>query len=223
MKLIEVFDALAAGELSQLAIVDQTTGVIEEASYPKVINHLNLGLTALYKRFNLKEQRLTFPITQDGNVYRLDVADILKIERIETAEGAELPLNNEADPYSCFTLSMTTVRVPQAIVDQGMDLPEKYKTSELVVVYRANHPKLVMENGEIDPETTEVELPFSYLEALLYFVASRCYNPIGISSEINPGMSWSAKYERECQQLEGQSFDIDATAGNTRLERNGWV
>jgi len=223
MKLAEVFSALAYGELSQLALGKNVEGEVEEAVYPTLVSHINLGLTSIYKRFNLKEGRLLFPLSGEGNVYKLEVTDIHKIERVLTHQGTELGLNNESDPYACFTPSMDILRVPQKIVDQSPDLPDEYKTTELTVIYRANHPKLIVKNGYIDPFKTTLELPYSHLQALLYFVASRVHNPIGMINEFHSGNSWYAKYEMECQRLEAENIEIDESNHNDRLQRSGWV
>lgn len=223
MKLAEVFSQLAYGELSQLAIGKNSEGEIDENVYPIVVAHINLGLNALYRRFFLKEGRLTFPLTKDRNIYKLGVTDLNKIEQVLTDLNTSLSINNETDKYSCFTPSMDTLRVPQAIVDNGPDLEEKYRTENLLVVYRAKHPKIELVNGYINPEVVDLELPDSHLEALLYFVASRVNNPIGMVNEFNAGNNWASKYEMECQKLENYNLQIDTGTAHIRLSNNGWV
>lgn len=223
MKLSEVFTQLAYGELSQLFIGTNNEGELTEESYPILLAHVNLGLTAIYKRFNLKEGRLVFPLSQSGNVYKLGVSDLNKIERVYTAEGTELPLNNANSPLSCYTPQLNILRVPKQIVNKDRDLPEKYRTDGLEVVYRANHLKLTDTNGIIDPDKILLELPDTYLEALLYFVASRMHNPIGMVNEFNAGNNWAAKYEIECQRLELLNLEVDESNENNRLNKNGWV
>lgn len=223
MKLAEVFQQLAYGELSQLFIGENNAGEIQENKFPIVLASVNLGLTALHKRFNLREGRIYFPLTTEGNVYQLTVTDLHKIERIETKEGTDLPLNDGNHPLSCFTPKLNTVRVPWDIINKASNLPEKYITDELLVIYRANHPKITEVNGLIDPEVLEVDLPYSHLEALLYFVASRIHNPIGMVNEFNAGNNWAAKYEMECQRLEQLNLEVDEANENTRLINNGWV
>lgn len=223
MKLAEVFSSLAYGELSQTFVGENDEGELNEDRYPMLLSSVNLGLSALYKRFNLKEGRLTFPLSQLGNTYRLTVTDLNKIERVQTLEGTELALNDGNDPLSCYTPRMDTLRVPLEIVNKSQDIPDKYKTDELLVIYRASHPKLVAVNGTINPDALEVELPYSHLEALLYFVASRVHNPIGMTNEFHSGNSWAAKYEAECMRLQQQNLEIDESNENDRLSRNGWV
>lgn len=237
MKLQEIFDQLSTGEFCQISIGGAAAGVINTTNYANVLSHVNLGLTAIFKRFTLKEGRLVLQM-QDGRTtyqinsafavnarrsresvrYILDTADdpfsddILKIERVMDDCGIDLPLNDASDTASVFTPSALTLRVP-ADLDSGT----------LTLVYRANHPKIVVGSDTFDPTRVEVQLPDSHMEPLLYYVASRVHNPIGMSNEFHAGNSYYAKYEAACQQLEGKGLQVDQGQTNTRLYRGGWV
>lgn len=223
MKLSEVFNQLAYGELAQLKITELVNGVVGAERYPALIAHVNMGLNALFKRFNLKEGRVNIPLVPGTLTYSVNTPDVFKIERVYTKEGWELGLNDEADYYSCFTPSTNMLRVSADVVAQSKDIPLELKTTELEVVYRANHPLIVLQNGTLNPDLVEVELPYGHLEALLYFIASRVNNPIGMGVEFNAGNNWAAKYEQECQKLEVFNLRIDKVSTNTRLIQNGWV
>lgn len=223
MKLQEVFDQLTAGEFSQLSIGGAAAGVIDDTNYARVLGHVNLGLTALYTRFTLKERRITFPLNPASDTYLLSVDDVLKIEKVTTDADFELGLNNESDPYSCKTPSLNSIRIAPLVLAQGQDLPDDLKTGSITVTYLSNHPKLKMELGTLLPEQIEVELPYTHLQALLFFVASRVHNPIGMGQEFNAGNIYYAKYEAECQGLQGKGMQVDKGDQNTRLSRGGWV
>lgn len=248
MKLNEIFEQLMAGEFSQLSLGGQEQGVINEANYDKVVAHINLGLASLYRRFHLKEGRitlalqpniLTYPLKSDYAVanrrshqplrYIMDTQlapfkdDITKVTKVLTGRELELPLNDVADELSCFTPTMTTLVVPKAVVDQGADTPSWLRTDTLTVVYRAAHPAITVGMGLFDPNRVEVELPPSHLEALLWFVASRVNNPVGMGNEFNAGNTYAAKYERACQELEALGLDQDQIAHNTRAQQKGFV
>ena len=223
MKLQEIFDQLSGGEFSQLSIGGRNAGVIDESNYGKVLGHVNLALTTLYTRFMLKERRLAFTLQADSDTYQLNLEDLVKITSVLTDTEYELGINQGSDLYSCFTPSLNTIRVPQAILDQGIDLPDALKTEKLTVVYQAMHPKIVMSLGFIDPTAVEVELPGTHLLPLLYFVASRVHNPIGMNNEFHAGNSYYKKYEMACQELEGQGIQVETDTSNTRMSRNGWV
>lgn len=244
MRVQEVFNALQYGELSQLSIV-QESGAIDPAKYPALLSHLQLGLTALYKRFNLREGRMRLVLQPGQAVYPLtrqfaksnrlskqpvkyleDLADpyldeLLKLERVLTDGGHEMNINLERDPWSVTTPRTAVLRVPEALCNQGPDLPEVLKTAGLVLVYRANHPKIDVE--DFDVESTSIDLPDAYLDPLLYYIAARVHNPVGASNEGQVGISWTARYENACKELEAQNLDIDQAGENSRAQRNGWA
>jgi hypothetical protein len=247
MKLQQVFTQLTSGELSQLSIGGGESGEINESNYKKVVPHINLGLTALYRRFFLKEGRvnlsfvpgkLIYPIHSNYAVSNTKSSvtdkflqdtlspfkdDILKIEGVLTDSGFEIPLNDVLDPLSIITPSPTILRLPTALVSQANSLPESYQTVGLTVVYRANHPQINIDHPLFDIEKEELELPESHLDALLLYVASRVNTPLGMVNEFNAGNNYASKYEMACKQLEANSFQINPGTSNHRLIRNGWV
>lgn len=246
MTLQDIFDALSTGELSQISIGGQAAGVINKENRAKLLPHINMGLTALFKRFRLKEGELTiqlkpdklryvlsseFAFSQTGaSAYILDTEspftdDLLKVEEVSTGLGFVLPLNDAMQAHSVYTPRMNTLVVPAPIVNRSNVLPDELKTEQLKLKYRANHTKITydpaFDYSYVDGDP--LELPDAYLEALLYFVASRVNNPIGMSNEFHAGNSYMTKYEQECQRLEAENYQVDMTPTNSRLRRSGWV
>lgn len=237
MRLQEIFDQLSSTEFSQMSLGGQLAGVINATNYDKVIGHLNLALTALFTRFNLKTGELVLQMQENQTTYKLKSAfavngvgstepvryiidtagapfqdDVLKVTKVVGAEYGELPLNDAADDMSVTTPSSLVLRVPAML-----------ETQDLTVSYRANHPKIATGQGDLDPAEVEIELPDTHLTALLYFVASRVNNPIGMANEFHAGNSYYAKYEQACQELEDKGMQVDQGQTNTRAQRNGWV
>lgn len=248
MKLQEVFDQLTHGELSQLSIGGNEAGVINPNNYNRLVPHVNLALTALYKRFPLKEGRLTLEFQPTRTTYPIHSAyavssrssrepvryikdslsapfkdDIHKIERVYAESGYEFSLNDESDPYGMFTPSATVLRVPSDVAAQVIGLPDELKSPQVELVYRANHPLIIADGADLEPDLIELELPYSHLEPLLLFIASRVHTPTGMTNETNMGNTYFAKYEAACQQLETTNLRVDQGSQNTRLVRNGWV
>lgn len=239
MKLSDVFSQLAYGELAQMGFINQTGDGINPAKYGQMVNHVNLALTALFRRFNLKEGHTLIQLEPNRMTYKLNtqedtlfieedetpefINDIHKIERVYADSGWELSLNDESDEYSCFTPSMTSLRVPADIITKPSHLPTELVTARLKVVYRANHPHIEYIATGFNPKAIELELPPSHLEPLLYFIASRVNNPIGMTSEFHAGNSYAAKYEKACNELEVHNVRIDHSKQNNKLIVNGWV
>lgn len=235
MKLKEIFDQLTYGELSQISIGGGEQGVISEANYPRILAHINLGLTELYKRFLIKQENLTIQLVQDVHTYPLnskfseantrsqatpkfikDIGkpfkdNINKIEAVYTDAGTELPLNDTSDETSVTTPSISVLFVPAH--------PE---TDFLKVSYRAAHIPITQPVGYFDPSVVEVDLPNSYLSPLLLFVASRVHTPTGMTGEFNAGNNYAAKYEQACALLETTNIRVDSFAQTSKLRAKGW-
>ena len=247
MKLQEIFDQLTYGELSQIVLGGADEGKIDESNYPKLLAHINLGLTALYKRFNLKESSVIVELQSGVTMYRIhsDYAkgnrrargtqyildsfsepfldDIIKIRQIWTEKGVELDLNNSYAPFSILTPQVNVITVPLKMVDGSLDQDNPYYTKTIQLVYQADHPNITVGQGNFNPERVEVELPYTLLEPLLFFVASRIFNPIGLTNEFHTGNNYAAKYEAACQQIEMQGLKVDTAGQDNRLARKGFV
>lgn len=248
MKLKEVFDQLTYGELSQLAIGGRDAGAIAPQNYNRLVAHVNLGLTALYKRFQLKEGNITVELQANRLVYPLhskyavssrtsretvryikDSAaapfkdDLLKIKRVVGTSGVEFPLNDLGDPFTMLTSTPTTLTVPQAIAVPTAELEDQLRTATLKIAYQANHPMIITDDGDLDLELVEIELPYTHLEPLLLFVASRVHTPAGLTNETNMGNTYYQKYELSCQEIETKNLTVDQGSQEDRASRNGWV
>lgn len=246
-KLSQIFEQLTQGELSQVSMGGGEIGAIQEPHYRAIGNHVMLGLTALYKRFDLKRGQLVVELQSTRTTYPLHSKyavmgvnskepvryikdtvddpfrdDLLKILTITGDSGYAFNLNDYTDHFSIVTPTLESIRVPIDVVNPGTELAKEYRTANLVIDYQANHPTFVPRVGFYDPQLTMIELPASHTQALLYFVASRVHNPIGMGQEFNAGNNWAQRYELECQRLEGEGGEIDSLAGNTRAERGGW-
>jgi hypothetical protein len=245
MKLKEIFDQLTYGELSQISIGGGAAGTVRAEDYPKLVAHVNLGLTALYKRFNLKRGQFKLVLQPGVTMYALNRKfavtntrsreavkfindtgmpfrdDLLKVESVLSDTGYEFGVNNPVDPLSMNTPSQRMLVVPADVVARADWLADEMKTSSLTVFFRANHPKLEAE--DVEPEDLEIDLPETHLEALLLFIASRVHTPIGIGGEDNTGNTYFQKYELACQELENKNLQIDTGAQYDRLQKGGWV
>lgn len=247
MKLKEIFDQLTYGELSQLAIGGSEAGAIEAKNYDRILAHVNLGLTALHKRFKLKEGRVKLELQTGRTIYPINSAfavtgksretiryikdsvaapfkdDIHKIESVLTDTGMELGLNDESALYGVFTPSAAILRVHKDMVDNPVEFPDEYKTPGLEIVYRANHRILVTDDGDLEPESVEVDLPYSHLEPLLLFIASRMHTPLGMTNEANAGNNYFQRYELSCQEIESRNLRVDEVSQTDRLHSKGFV
>jgi hypothetical protein len=217
MTLQEIFDLLTFGELAQLSIGGGEAGIIDDSNMAKVLPHINLGMTALYKRFKLKESSLVLPLVSGQLIYPLTQPDVMKIERIISPTGIEISLNDPDDPQGCSTTSDRTLVISSY-------LTEIAKYESLTVIYRANHPKLMAEDGYVDVDTLTIELPDSYIEPLLYFVAARLLSSTGSGQfEGLASIQYLQKYEAACKQLTDWNPQAAPSREVPRIQLGGWV
>jgi hypothetical protein len=252
MTIYDIYEQLSFGELWELFLgsggidASESAGMPEE-NFRKLLPGIQLGLNALHKRFLLREGTLNVEL-QSGKVsyllttryaesntrsqepvkYIRDAAspfqdDLMKVERVYGTyleQEFEIPLNVIDDPSAIRTPAMNALIVP----DDAELAPWLSETSRLRVVYWADHPKIQTSLANAAPLVTEISLPATHLEPLLYFVASRAYNPMGMDpGAMHEGNNYFAKYEAACQQLENWGFGIDSDSGRDRVTAGGWA
>ncbi|WP_038345661.1 hypothetical protein [Acinetobacter sp. A47] len=238
MKLSDIFDQLAYGELSALAIA--AGDEIDTRQANKIIAHVNLGLTELHKRFLLKRKTLVLQTLADQsryvltrkygasaggeNPYIMDEEDpfqddIIEVLRVTTPEGIEVNLGRNRNPVSGTQIIQPAYNILR------FDTPVP-AGSRFIVEYQANHVKIpkVVDFESFDASKVDIDLPMTHLEALLYFIASRVITPIA-NNLGNPqeGVSYSALFEKECQELAVQGLDVDLAVSNDRFYQHGFV
>ena len=193
MKLSFILEQARSGELAGLSTVDKTD--------EKVVSYINLALIALYNRFQLATEEAIITLRPDipKNVYTLNSTDadvrvagqpmtddeFMSIIAAYEDNGAEIPVNDDANPYSIFTVSYNQVQVP-LLVDNGY----------ISIVYRKN-PKLVTSTVG----TTDVPLPMQFLEPLLHYVGYRAHG--AVDGNVNAENSTHyTRYTTSCNILE---------------------
>lgn len=238
MKLEDIYDALSTGELSQVVIGHSDNGVMEipEEIRRQIRHSLQLGLSDLHTRFLIREKTFKLERVPDKHTYVLnsrfavsntnsDVMpkyvldvndpfqdDLIKIERIRDSKGKPVALNEIDNDDSVRTLSDTILAVPETL-----------KCPWLEITYRANHPTLNKYVSDAAPVIVDIDLPIKYLQALLYFIASRALNPIGFKEYTHEGNNYLQKYEMECQRLMSIGAGIDSGESHGRRIDAGWA
>lgn len=217
MNLQEIFDLLTFGELAQLSIGGGEAGVINDSNMAKVLPHINLGLISLYKRFKLKESDFLLQLIPGQYVYPLNIEDLIVVERVYAPTEIEISLNDPTDNTGCFTTAPKMFHIMPHILNTA-------RYSELRIVYRANHPKLMAEDGYVDVDSLIIELPDTHIEPLLYFVASRLLASTGSGQfEGLASMQYLQKYEAACKQLTDWNPQFESSREVPRIIANGWV
>lgn len=111
MTLVEIFDQLTYGELSQL----QAGGAVEEEvtpeNYKKVLAHINLGLNELYKRFRLSLKEVRIRILP--GVYEYILHDRFAEQNSLSSELNRYIVDSAYDPFQNIVLQIEEVLNPK--------------------------------------------------------------------------------------------------------------
>jgi len=235
MLLSDFFEQLTYGEFSQLYLggTEDDTGILAE-NYPKVISHINLGLTELHKRFPLKleevqiqqyaaissyvlEEDYTVSVGTQGTKYILDAANpftntVLRIEKVyDDIEEEYYLLNDDQDEDSLTTTAFNTIKVPTPL-----------NTNTMTVTYRSTHDKIVV--AGLVPSTTELGIPDSLIESLIYYVASRAHSSLAtLDTGVNEGNVYLAKFEASIAKVTELSLITNVNRSNRKIWNNGWA
>lgn len=221
MKLDTILKQLSFGELSQLSIGEMVDGEWPEENRDKLVLHINAALTAIHKRFFLKEKREVVPLVADTFEYSLTATDLIQVEQLLDADGEEVPLNVAGSALAVAMPTYRTLRLPPR-VEANADKHPLDTTASLTAVYRAT-TQITPKDLYYPPSMVEVDLPEVYLEPLLFYVASRLQAPVGMDGQQIVSNNYTQKYEMACRQLEDQGFTVSTTEQETGFERNGWV
>ena len=250
MTLDDIYQQLSFGELRQLFmggknIDDPNTGMPEESFY-KLLPTIQLGLTELHKRFNIRMGYFDVELQDGQNIYQLVTKyavsncrskepvkyiddseykfdnNLLKVTNILGTlceEEYQIPLNEQSNDEAIMFLNMNTFKVP---VDTKL-APWLTETTKLRVNYRANHPEINKYIANVSPKTTEIYLPQTHLEALCYYVASRLYNPMGmVPNSIHQGNNYFAKFEASCAKIQERGYEIDEDTESDKFYDRGF-
>ena len=237
MKLSEFFELLEYGELANLSLsggIDDEKGIREE-DYPTLVSHINLGLSDLHTKFNLKEREVVLQEYSSITHYELDSKyavtntsstepvkyildsetsvfndDVLRINSAFNEIGEELPINDEYQPNSIFLNGYRTIQIPYPV-----------DTNTIFIMYRANHAKLDVQTPDLN---AEIELPAYCIEALLSYVASRVHSQRTSQEAQGAAVNLMAKYTLICDQIELRNM-LHNSPDNTnfKLGVNQWV
>ena len=189
MRLSDIFDALGSGELANLHLVENNTIIPDKL--PIVLNAINLALTDLHTKFLLKRELVKINIEPTIETYKITNGDFIEV------------LNSDMNGIQYSLLNPNTLYV------------KADKPTVITIEYKASHRKLTEEDIL---EDSEVDLPLSYLNALLYFIGSRMYVSVvnQLDGDLNESARYASMYQAELLTLTNQGIDVD------HLNNNDW-
>jgi hypothetical protein len=222
MELLELFRRLSYGELSNLAIGGEGTGVITEDAKPRIIAYTNEALTRLHSRFLLRENvlmlgqigHLTYyyllkrfarseqPAVIEANTphaYILDSEaepfqdDVIKVLGVTDSQGAKLALNDSENALSLFTPQPNLLQIPDPVAG-----------ALLAVNYQAKHPEL--QHAVPDYGCQLIDLPFTLEGALTAYVAFKVFSHMNGQDNSAKAAEHMTIYEAICSEVQDQDL-----------------
>lgn len=239
ISLKELFSLLATGEFSNLSLAKDSRGRINESEYGSILPQINLAVIELYKRFKLLEEDLVISVTPTRSTYILGSANtalpgettedlyiehelganapinLIEIKDVFDEEGIRLRMNNGLCVPYIRKKSMNTLKITNV-----------EEACKLNIVYQA-HPTLPVLDDTFDVDTCVIDVPPTFLEAILYYTAARKFRPMGANNSTATADKSSAyfqQYELACQKIELYGLDVEEEDRDEgRFAREGWV
>lgn len=235
MKLGEIFQNLSHGPMGNLALLGEGSGVIPEASYPRLTALLNSALGSLYSKFRLSQKTLILQAQEGmylyylrpqfslysgipGSVkYILDtfdepfLDDIQRIELISDSDGNQYDINNR-------TAISGTVFVPAF---DCIQLLEPVAGAQYTVEYRATHAKIPLGNTDME---LDIQVPSAYLETLLTEMAGKHYRSMNGQDNTLKGQEFLSESANLVSEHQQNNTDLASQSStNMRPKINGWA
>lgn len=213
MRLSFIFDALATGELHNLYVSDGAEQIREEKKVA-LLPAINLALMDLCTRFFLRKKKVYIPTRAEQYNYSTnddEFIELISLHHLASLEGnpVELPVNNSKD---CYLISPSTVHFNNPFPDNEY----------LLFIFKARFK--VLSQADIDNDT-DIDLPMAYLNALLYFIASRAYTSIvnQLDGDLNESNRYAQKYVQEIAMLTNQGIDVDDFRQAWLFDERGFI
>nr|QTZ82768.1 MAG: hypothetical protein [Enquatrovirus sp.] len=238
MKLKELFQNLALGELSGSPFVELNGYELDSTKLPRVIHAINQALTYIHTTFHIKQNQVVIQLKDAQANYYLDSDyavtnhnspypkyildtetnkyqdDLLAVLGVFGIDGTSFPLN---DPYaigSVFTPEFNCIQVPEDVKAAG------YR--QIIVVYKANHKKIDLKEPLSSSEV--INLPSSYDSLLQAYVAYLLYMNMSGEGQMNKAGQFFAKVTTLTEQLKQQGIGVISQTGtNIKPQLGGWV
>lgn len=204
MKVSQLFEYLASGELGNLNLAEDKINIKPDKAIV-VLRNINRGLKDLHTRFMLKRAFIEVPVVPGVDQYVVEHDDIVEVLHVYVS-GRKL-LEHE---YTKLSVNSFKLNIVLGITDT------------LRVEYKASHRTLTELDISLD---TEIDLPSSYVNALIYFVASNLFTGAvnQLDGDINEGVAYRSKYQAEVQLLENQGVDVEILDNFNHFRRGGFV
>lgn len=195
MKLSEIIN-LAKVRLQNLIVAkDQSV----------LISFINLGMSELYRRFNLSIKGETLVTTHDLALYELREPDVDMLLAVYDKLGKEL---RQSDVLDSMDYEYKIINYRSFVLRKPFD-------GYLYAVYKASPTRLTDLEDEVD-------LPNGMIPALLTYVAYMANSTINRDNQ-NEATNQYQIFTQQCTELENQGFKIPLNTEKCAVQCRGFV
>ncbi len=211
MNLTTIIRQARSGELKSLSAKDKTDEVI--------IDFINLALVALYSRFRLVTGEAIISVRVGDTIYDLTDTDDTTLSdgpvmQILEAfdENGSIPINDDNDPYSIYTVGVNKVQVPVTADDAYISLI--YRAEPAEVLYTDTGTTGVADN-------VVIALPSVLLEPLLHYIGYRAHGSVNgeIQAENNTHLM---RFEASCKRITALAL-LPVDQYNRNVSKKGFL
>lgn len=170
-----------------------------------LIKFTHLGVSELYRRFNLSIKSETIVTSANLSMYELKNTDVSLLLGVYDRTGREL---RQTDIIDSLTYELKILNYRSFILRNPMD-------GLLYAVYKAS--PIPLENLE-----DRIDLPDSMIDALLTYVAYIGHSTIN-KDNINEASAYLQRFDVACRELEMQGYRINLSTESLALQAKGFV
>ena len=192
----DVMDMAKISSLNNLAIAKNDDALIK---------FIYLGVSELYRRFNLSIKSETVPVNENLSLYELRNPDISLLLGVYDKLGRELKQTDifNSNDYDYKLLNFRSF------------LLKKPFNGVLFAVYKAS-PIVFKDSDDI------IDLPDAMIDALLAYVAYVGHSTIN-RDNINEASAYSQRFDLACRELEMQGYKVPINSETVSLHVKGFV
>ena len=226
MLIKEIFEHLAQGELRTMSVGGMDDGGVLRHNFDKIIPHINMGVTEIYKRLPALEKRIDIQCDLGIMEYKLHKnytqtsgsAPVLYI--MDTFES---PFLGDVLKLECITGEVINdASNEESIRTDYLSFTVPVPTDELLeIVYRAKLPTIDFTTFDID--TAELDLPYAYLSALLNYIGMRMTTGMPAKEGISDSNTFLGRFEACIAKIHELGLVVTNETTNDKATINGWV
>ena len=192
-------------DITEIAKVTFLNNLAISRNDTALIKFIYLGVSELYRRFNLSVKSETIITSGNLTVYELKNEDVNMLLGVYDRTGREL---QQTDVMNSLMFEYKLLNYKSFLLRHPFD-------GLLYTVYKAS-PK------SLNTLEDRIELPDAMMDALLTYVAYVGHSTIN-KDNINEASAYSQRFDIACRELEMQGYRINLSTESLSLQVKGYV